>query len=503
MALQNEICVEEKRVNRHLDTIGNIGKNPKGGWTRLAFSPEEQTVHDYARGVFEKEGYNIRTDAFGNLVASKEGKDTSRKRVMLGTHLDTVINGGNYDGVVGFITAVEAVKAAELVRGQLEYGIDVVVFRAEESTRFKKACLGSSAAFGFLENDELKRRRYKDNGNYKTLEEAIIDNGGCPEKIGTGKMLIDATKYSAYIETHIEQSTVLEQEGIPIGIVTSIRAPERRKIEVKGNKSIKAAAEIIESVNLIATNYTDQDKNDCKEWMDIVATVGEVQGYFQGPDKINAVPGFVTFKINQFNDNLRENYNAFAFKHNVEYSIEKDGNGYEITINGRTDHSGGTPMGRNYRKDSLAAAADMILCTPDDFIPQEKEISLYVDIRSNNLTDRNAVNSMLFDNNLPIIREKYGVVINAFEPTESSLPQKLDTRLSAKMESSASELGLKYKKMPSGAGHDAMKAAQVGIPTIMLFVPSKDGISHSPKEFTDNKYIIDGTNVLTNCLMNL
>ena len=492
MPLENKLKILEESVQSHLNAIGQIGRDPIGGWTRLAFSPEEQEAHDYAKKIFEQGGYIIRIDAFGNLIASKEGKNPNKKRVMLGTHLDTVSNGGNYDGVVGFITAVEAVKLAEAEKGQLDYGIDVVIFRAEESTRFKRACLGSSAAFGFLSHADIQNLVYGDEPNLTSLEQAIKENRGDTSKIGT--RLIDPLQYFAYLETHIEQADVLTKKGMDIGIVTSIRAPERRKITVRGKNCIRAVAEMVLSVENIATKYAKEEK-------DIAGTVGKVNGYFDGQlNNINTIPGNVQFQLSKWDDNLREKYNLIAEQRGVKYCMTEENNEYIIGVNGTTDHSGGTPMGFKFRKDALAAACEMILKTDDYALPPQEEITFYTDLRSNDVTTRNLIQREVgsaFD----AYATKYNVKVNAFVTEQSEPVKSLDIDLQRRLEESAKQLDLSYMYLPSGAGHDAMKAAQAGIPTVMLFVPSRNG-SHNPTEFAENRNIayaiMVGANFLTN-----
>ncbi|MFH1324516.1 MAG: M20/M25/M40 family metallo-hydrolase [Nanoarchaeota archaeon] len=488
MSLIDMLTIPEESIQSHLDAISNIGRDSRGGWTRLAFSPEEQEVHDYAKKILEQEKYSIRTDAFGNLIASKKGTNPNKKRVMLGTHLDTVSNGGNYDGVVGFVTAVESVKLAEAEKGQLDYGIDIVIFRAEESTQFKRACLGSNAAFGFLSQDDIKR--LVNNGGV-SLEKAVQDNGGDSTKIGS--VLLNPDDYRGYFETHIEQASVLETNDSPIGIVTSIRAPERRWFAVM--YSVKDAAKIVLDIEKIAEEYADKG--------DLVATVGKLtskatyNSLVTGADSINTIPGKITFKLTGWSDNINDSYSKIAERRGVKYSIQRDRNSYVVEVEGVANHSGGTPMGKKYRKDALAAASEMILATPDSIVPDSDNIPLYVDVRSNDEAYRDAVMQ-------DIIKKvgKYCIAIS--DPTEKSKPIKsLNESLQLALEQSAEQLSIKTMYLPSGAAHDAMKAAQAGIPTAMLFVPSKNGLSHNPAEFTENKYIVDATRVLAYSLMNL
>lgn len=485
------IQIDEKRVQAHLDEIALIGRDPKGGFTRLALSPEEQATHDYAKSIFQVEGYTIRTDAFGNLIASKEGKNPSSKRVMLGTHLDTVPNGGNYDGVVGFITAVEAVKSAESVNGRLGYGIDIIIFRAEESSRFNRACLGSSAAFGFMNEQDLQ---LVDKGG-TTLEQMLRTQNFEPS--GVNHPTFDLGNYQAYFETHIEQASVLEREGVPVGIVTSIRAPVRFKVDVKGNNTVYTVSRMINEIRDIATFFEAQGD-------DIVATVGRVDGYFSvSPNAMNVVPSEVTFTMPRydamFDKALNNSTNLFGLKYASEVCPE----GIKYTVFGEASHSGGTPMGnmlKQHRRDALTAATRAIEADRT-MIPYTDPITFYIDFRSNNLELRDYLSQGMkerFDK----ISTQAGTTYD-LKQTEYSKPQLMNEALQQVLRDSANELGIQVIDLPSGAGHDAMKAAQAGIPTAMLFVPSRKGLSHNPDEFTDNKYIARATGVLANALLHL
>ena len=159
-------------------------------------------------------------------------------------------------------------------------------------------------------------------------------------------------------------------------------------------------------------------------------------------------------------------------------------------------------MGLKYRKDALTAASEMIRDTPNEAVSEHSEITFYTDIRSNDVNIRNQVQTdaskQFYD-----IGAKYGIDVEISDPTEQSQPQQLDKTLGNALADSANDLNIDFMYLPSGAGHDAMKASQAGIPTAMLFVPSKDGLSHNPNEFTDNKYIARATEVMANTLINL
>jgi len=489
--METPFTPREEAIRKYLGDIASIGKNGTGGVTRLAFSPEERQVHTYARNLMNDRGYNIRTDAFGNLIASKDSDQQGRK-VMLGTHLDSVIRGGNYDGVVGFVVAIEAVDAAEKERS-LPYGIDIVIFRAEESTRFNRGCLGSSAAFGFLSRDDAQK--LEDN-EHQTLEDAINNSGGDSSKLGNA--WLTTNEYMYYFETHIEQATVLETEGISVGIVTSIRAAERMCLH--GPYSLQTAAKIVLDVEKIGEKYAKTG--------DLVATVGKISSkdgnnkLIAGADSINTIPGTVTFTINCLADitkkDITKKYDTIATRRGVTYKyISNSQNFATVSVSGAAGHSGGTPMGKVYRKDALTAASEMILAIPSDLIPASKNIILYVDVRSNDVAYRSRAMGEIIEK-----AKQYPPLISHL--IENSQPiKRLDEKLRTYLRDSAKELGICTIDLPSGAAHDAMKAALYGIPTAMLFVPSRKGLSHCPDEYTPTNHIADAIKVLAHTLCNL
>jgi hydantoinase/carbamoylase family amidase len=478
------------QVERNLESIGAIGRNQPGkGWTRLAFSKEEEAVHQLVRAMLQKQGFAVTKDAFGNLHA-RRSVSPDAPRVLLATHLDTVPEGGNFDGVVGFVAAYQvARRVADL---GLAVNLDIGVFRGEESSRFEKSTLGSRAAFGVFNVDDLDglRDTLVIDGT-ATLRHALVKNGLDPAKIGPPSL--NVSDYDAYLEVHIEQARVLEQKQA-LGVVTSIRAAERRLITVSGAKSVQATAAMICAVERLA------EQGD-RSGLDVVATVGRVQNYFTGANKINAIPGHISVGVTR---NLTANewreVCQCAAKRGVAVESVSTPDGMELTFTGVTDHSGGTPMGWKSRKDALAAASESISLLPDELVPPVLAIKFYLDLRSNSVRTRQAV----FEQIHATWRDtavKHGVQVCVDEPTEQSRPvTALDPELQDLLMSAGHKLDLKMVRLPSGAGHDAMIAAQAGIPTAMLFVPSIDGLSHCPQERTRISDIVKAIHVVVGTL---
>jgi acetylornithine deacetylase/succinyl-diaminopimelate desuccinylase-like protein len=467
-------------LESHFNAIGRYGHDPKGGWTRLGYTLEEDEAHSYAAAQLIEAGFSVRLDPFLNLVASK---GHSSKRVMIGTHLDTVRQGGNFDGVTGFAAGIEAVKSIPY-----KFGIDFVIFRAEESVRFNKACIGSSgAASTDFTYQKAAEQKCTITGN--TLYNIVAERGGKPEYFGNP--WINPADYLAYFEVHIEQASVLESHEKSLGIVTSIRAPVRYEIQLRGPGSGTACVFMVNALEILGNEGYAAGK-------DIVTTTGKVdcQDIKVEPNSPNTIAGKVSF-ITQYD--LREILDKVCPLSKVRYEVKPIAGGYEFCIIGQQNHSGGTPM--NERQDANAVLAraltEFTLANPSfRFGNYSKSV---VDIRSNDRKTRTAIANeaiIQFSN----IAKNMGLEIT-ITPTEDSEPApSLDKNLQAMLKASADELGIGNLFLPSGAGHDALKICQIGVPTAMLFVPSKNGRSHCLQESTDLIHILNATYVLQRTL---
>jgi N-carbamoyl-L-amino-acid hydrolase len=461
------------------------------GWTRLAFSEQEDKVHSYARDLLASNHFDINVDSFGNLFGRKG--DRNKPAVMIGTHLDTVRDGGNYDGVVGFIVAILSVLRAER-NGKLRYPVEIAVFRAEESTRFKMACLGSQAAFGFLSQQKL-RELVDGDCNDRTLAEILNSRG-----VDYRTSVLDNKKgsdYLAYFETHIEQARTLEKLQ-SLGVVTSIRAPRRRKVSVKGERRVKAVAAMVLAIEWIARRFSYQGD-------DIVGTVGEVRGFFGGADKINAVPGHVYFHLADIGTPRLKLLESIGEARGSYVADVDPAYGHRLEVIGQTDHSGATPMGKSIRRDALLTACEIVLDVDDKIIPTgcDEQIDFFIDLRSNSATTLNKVDSRI-DRELREVASEFGVLCDIGNPFGDIEPiPSLNSKLRNTISEIAVDLGIPCVEVPSGAGHDAMYAHKAGIPTSMIFVPSVDGLSHTPEEFTKSDEIAKAVKLQTAILERL
>jgi acetylornithine deacetylase/succinyl-diaminopimelate desuccinylase-like protein len=223
-------------------SITEIGKISSGtnGVTRLTYTKEESRAFEFAKCLMESCGLRTETDSYGNLYGSIGPKGA--KKVMMGSHLDSVPNGGMFDGVTGVIAAIEAARYIAELKCELKNEIVVVAFRGEESARFGKTYLGSLGAFGRLTEADLSRKELPNIGYDSGV--TLLDAMG---KIGietASTAFLNPAEIKAFVELHIEQGPVLERKNVPIGIVTSIAGNQRIRLILEGEGQHTGASQM-------------------------------------------------------------------------------------------------------------------------------------------------------------------------------------------------------------------------------------------------------------------
>jgi N-carbamoyl-L-amino-acid hydrolase len=275
---------------RDLNAIGRIGIGDHGAVTRLVFSIKELRSRQLLIHLMRQAGLQIHIDAIGNIFGRFAGSDTKAPAVLAGSHLDTVIHGGKYDGPVGVIGALEAVRTIGENRIPVRASLEVVCFVGEESSRFGFSTLGSSLIAGEVHPRDLTNA--VDPQGTRLAD--VLSSLGITQK-QLRALRRDPKSIKAYFELHIEQGPVLEAKGKRIGLVTSIAAPSRFKVIFKGQAdhsgttpmdmrkdALVAAAQMIEYVEQICRKYSSMEKGR------VVGTVGAMK---IEPGVINAVPG--------------------------------------------------------------------------------------------------------------------------------------------------------------------------------------------------------------------
>ena len=405
--------IQRERLVKDFEAMAQLTA-PGEGINRLAFTDADWAGRQYIIDRMTDAGLFVEIDDFGNVIGYKIGKKPDLPVVMVGSHTDSVPNGGNYDGVVGVLSAIEVIRGMTDDGYEHDHTIAVVSFMCEESGRFGNATLGSKAMRGELTLQDLHRLVDKQG---ISLYEALKCRNLNPDGIET---MAYKRPVKSFTEIHIEQGKVLEHEQKTIGIVTGIAAPER----------------------------------------------------------------------------------------------------FYVTIRGNADHSGATPM--NLRHDALCGASKIILGIEEIASMQEEPpvvgtvgvvevmpgamnvipgaVKLGVDIRSISKVARNSVVTLVKEF-IDITAEKRGLSYT-IETIAQDHPVEMHPAMIREIEEAVKSVGIEYMTMPSGAGHDAMHWAEA-VPTGMIFIPCRDGISHNPAEFAEMDDIVTGAAVLDKVLRKL
>jgi allantoate deiminase len=281
----------EALIARH-DQLAELSE-PGPGVTRLFASPEHLQAIAMLRGWMEDAGMTCRVDAIGNLVgryAADPAAGNDPKVLVVGSHHDTVREGGRYDGAMGVLVAIACVDALATAGRRLPFHVDVVAFADEEGTRFTSSLLGSRAMAGIFKPEVLA---FCDRDGI-TMADAMKSAGFDPDGI-------ESCRYAAgsvlgYVEAHLEQGPILEAEGLPVGLVTAIASGTRHRFSVRGmaghagtvpmgirRDALAGAAEMILACEQIAQTATGA-----------VATIGQIR---VGPGATNVIPGEATFSL--------------------------------------------------------------------------------------------------------------------------------------------------------------------------------------------------------------
>ena len=282
--------IDADRLWARLSELAEIGKTENGGVTRLSFTEVERAAKDLVASYMRQADLEVREDAAGNLVGRREGSDEGAPVVLTGSHVDSVPSGGDFDGPLGVLAAVEALQIMEERGIETECPIEVVAFTDEEGARFGFGMIGSRATAGTLTPEDLDR----EDKDGVSIAEAMRDYGLDPERIGEAARP-EGSVY-AYVELHIEQGKILENEDLPAGIVTGIAGPVWLKVTLEGEAghagttpmnlrrdALAAAAAIVGVIEAEAARTG--------------TTVGTVGQLDLSPGGINIIPGHVSFSL--------------------------------------------------------------------------------------------------------------------------------------------------------------------------------------------------------------
>jgi N-carbamoyl-L-amino-acid hydrolase len=283
---QDGLRVNSQRLMDHILALADFGKNPQGGASRVAYSDADRQGREYVIGLIKAARLDAKIDAAGNLVGRRNGGDNSLKPLLIGSHVDTVPEGGNYDGVVGSLGAIEVAQTLAENNITLRHPLEVVIFQNEEG-----GLIGSRALDGELTEKELDLV----SRSGKTIRDGINFIGGDTNKLSEVRR--NRGDIAAYLELHIEQGGTLDTEKINIGVVEGIVGINWWDVTIEGfanhagttamnnrQDALLAAAKFIEAVNRVVTSVPGRQ----------VGTVGRITAL---PGAPNVIPGKVVLSL--------------------------------------------------------------------------------------------------------------------------------------------------------------------------------------------------------------
>jgi ureidoglycolate amidohydrolase len=287
-----KIEIDQRRLQSEIDELAQITEAEPPVVTRVVFSPADLRARAWLAAKCREAHLSIRTDAVGNTFARWQGSESTAPAVGTGSHIDAIPNAGKYDGVVGVLGGLEAIRA--LQRGDFcpKRSIELLVFTSEEPTRFGVGCLGSRLLCGALSPESAAQLTDEHGDSIHAVRHAANLSGD----LATVKL--PASYYKAFVELHIEQGPILEQKNIPLGIVQKIAAPASANIFVEGagghaggvlmpdrKDALCAAAELVLAVESAARETNAPDT---------VATVGICEVF---PGAVNSIPSRVRLSL--------------------------------------------------------------------------------------------------------------------------------------------------------------------------------------------------------------
>src|SRR5579872_7055378 len=406
--------VNAGRLRAHLEELSVFGRPPGGsfadGVSRVAYSDADVAGRHYVRDLMERASLTARIDPAGNIFARRAGSDPSLPPVLFGSHIDSVPDGGNFDGDVGSLSAIEVAQTLQEAGVTTRRPLEVVIWANEEGVAFNNGLDGSRAAAGHAGDIEEVW-----NGIKKA--DAIRKIGGDPTRIAEARL--KPGYFHCYLELHIEQGGTLDHAGIPIGVVEGIVSIDRYDVEIRGFANHAGTTPMPERRDaLVAASYLTVAVNEIVR-RDPGKQVGTVGQLVVSPNAPNVVPGLVRLTVE-----LRD------------------------------------------------LSATKIVGLAEQIRKRAGEIA-----------------------------SQTGTTIE-MKPAAHHAPALATPVVQESIEAACGRMGIRSRRLPSGAGHDAQMMATLG-PMGMIFIPSVGGISHSPREFTRWSDCANGANVLLQTILRM
>jgi len=288
------IAIDGARLRDRLERLSTFGRPAGGsfedGVTRLAYSDADIEARAYVTALMAQAGLSVVTDAAGNIIGRRAGSDPALRPILVGSHIDTVPAGGNFDGALGSLAAIEITQAMADSRVMTRHPIEVVIWSDEEGAAFGTGLFGSRAAAGLVQDAELDQQ-----ANGTRRRKAIQRIGGDAERFKSARWAWGSVH--AYLELHIEQGPILDKGGVSIGVVEGIVVIDRYRATVRGaanhagttpmadrRDALVAASQLVAAVRGIMLSEPGQQ----------VGTVGRL---VVNPNAANVVPGLVELTI--------------------------------------------------------------------------------------------------------------------------------------------------------------------------------------------------------------
>ena len=285
-AAEPVLQVDTDRIEQRIIELSQYGRNADGGVDRVAFSDADKAGREYVIGLMREAGLTVRVDTAGNIIGRRDGTESDLPIIMFGSHIDSVPGGGNYDGDVGVIGAIEVAQVLHENGVTTRHPLEVIVFSDEEG-----GLIGSQAMVGHLSDEALDVMSHSG----KTIGEGIRFIGGDPDRLDHARY--DVGDLAAFIELHIEQGAILDEENIDIGVVEGIVGIKWWDVIIEGfanhagttpmdrrRDAMLAAAELTLAINRVITSEPGRQ----------VGTVGRIRAE---PGAPNVVPGRVVMSL--------------------------------------------------------------------------------------------------------------------------------------------------------------------------------------------------------------
>jgi ureidoglycolate amidohydrolase len=280
--------VDRENLAAEIEELATISEAEPPAVTRIVFLPTDLKARAWLVARCEKAGLRVRQDAIGNIFARWAGFEPNAPAVGTGSHIDAIPNAGKYDGVVGVLGGLEAIRSLQRSGFRPKHPIELLMFTSEEPTRFGIGCLGSRLLSGTMTPDAARKLVEKEGLSLEEVRRKAGYNAPLEE------VTLPSGYYKAFVELHIEQGPLLEQQNIPIGIVTNIAAPASLRFSIEGagghagaalmpdrRDALCAASELILAI---------EDAARTSGAVDTVATVGICEVF---PGAVNSIPSRV------------------------------------------------------------------------------------------------------------------------------------------------------------------------------------------------------------------